>query len=461
MAEAGSALLIRRSAHRNLTSRDHGCCVRIIAVSQGYSPGGVWTVVGRWHFLVVVVVSVFAFATTAQAAPVFLSAIDISDAGQDGFRPQVEIDSSGNVHAVWTRSDGTDLPDSVLHAYAVRRLERTGEHLRPGAGRLEAADSRSTRRTTYSRCGAAPTARTCASRRPSSPSAGSFGAPVTVSDPGFDAFEPQLDFDDTGKAIAVWSRFDGTNIRVQATTRTAGAGGAFANEVTLSAPGQDANDPVTAAGPNVDANGVVSWYRSRRHEPAGPVLPPPGRGRVPEAGGSRSDAGFAGAGVQRVRLAEPHSRTEPGVPVLQPAGAVFRRVDRRHARCQRLPGELRRRRCRFKVTTGNAATEANEADVTGGHQGRRRAQTRPESERTRLHRPGRDQRQPPDHGPAQCCRAAGARHRPDLPARLVGSVRGDGRDDQGRRLHHDHQSERDPSRRGAGRASARSGNWAR
>ena len=76
--------------------------------------------VGRWHFLVVVVVAVFAFATTAQAAPVFLSAIDISDAGQDGFKPQVEIDSSGNVHALWTRSDGTNLADPVLHPYAER-----------------------------------------------------------------------------------------------------------------------------------------------------------------------------------------------------------------------------------------------------------------------------------------------------------------------------------------------------
>ena len=49
---------------------------------------------------------------------------------------------------------------------------------------------------------------------------------------------------------------------MQATTRTAGVGGTFANETTLSEAGQDGFNPVGKAGPNVDANGVLVWTRS-------------------------------------------------------------------------------------------------------------------------------------------------------------------------------------------------------
>jgi len=53
--------------------------------------------------------SVFALPVAAHATPTFLSAINISDPGQDGFEPQVVVDGSGNVISVWTRSDGTKL----------------------------------------------------------------------------------------------------------------------------------------------------------------------------------------------------------------------------------------------------------------------------------------------------------------------------------------------------------------
>ena len=125
--------------------------------------------VGRWHFLVVVVVSVFAFATTAQAAPVFLSAIDISDAGQDGFEPQVEIDSSGNVHSVWTRSDGTNFRIQYSTRTPTGAWSAPVKISDPGQGASDpqlAIDSSGNMLVGVER---APTARTSASRRPSSP----------------------------------------------------------------------------------------------------------------------------------------------------------------------------------------------------------------------------------------------------------------------------------------------------
>ena len=85
---------------------------------------------------------------------------------------------------------------------------------------------------------------------------------MTISDAGFDATKPEADFDNSGSALLIWQRFDGTNLRVQATTRTAGVGGTFANETTLSDGGQDAFNPKADAGPDVDANAVAVWTRS-------------------------------------------------------------------------------------------------------------------------------------------------------------------------------------------------------
>jgi hypothetical protein len=218
-------------------------------------------VVRRWAFLAAVVASVLAFAGTANATPVFLSAINISAAGEDGFEPQVVVDGSGNVHSVWTRSDGTHFRIQ----YATRtpggswstpiNLSDPGESASQPqvdvdpSGNVLAVWSRSD--------GSALRIQSTFK-----PAAGSFSAPINISDPGFSANEPQVDFDAAGKAIAVWSRFDGNNLRIQASVRSAGVGGTYANEVTLSEAGQDAFDAQIEAGPNADANGVIVWTRS-------------------------------------------------------------------------------------------------------------------------------------------------------------------------------------------------------
>jgi hypothetical protein len=218
-------------------------------------------VVARWRILVAVVVLVLASAGTSQASPLFTSGADISTAGQDGFEQQVAVDGSARVHSVWTRSDGSFLRIQ----YSTRTA--SGDWATPinisDAGQNASnpqidIDPSGNLIALWSRFDGTNTRIQAAFK----PSAGSFATPVTVSDPGFDAFDPRLDIDNTGRAIVVWSRFDGTNIRVQASIREAGAAGAFQAEVTLSDAGQDALEPDTAAGPNVDANGVVVWSRS-------------------------------------------------------------------------------------------------------------------------------------------------------------------------------------------------------
>jgi hypothetical protein len=146
-----------------------------------------------------------ALAGDAFATPVFLSPINLSDPGQDGFEPQVAEDASGNSLFVWTRSDGTNL-------------------------RIQAR-----------------------SRAPD----GTLSATQTISDPGRDASSPQVAFDPSGNAIAVWSRFDGAKQRVQAAYRP--AGGSFATPQTVSAAGQDGTNPQVSIDESGDA--VAVWER--------------------------------------------------------------------------------------------------------------------------------------------------------------------------------------------------------
>ena len=155
------------------------------------------------------------FASSAQATPTFLSAINISDAGQDGFEPDVARRPLGQRDAVWTRSDGTNFRIQ----YSTRTANGTGradDDLRPGPERLEPG-RRDRQLGERAR-------RMVADRRHQHPhpgcvqaAAGVFAAPVTISDPGFDATKPAIDFDNSGKALVTWQRFDGTKLRVQAT----------------------------------------------------------------------------------------------------------------------------------------------------------------------------------------------------------------------------------------------------
>ena len=109
-------------------------------------------------------------AGSAWAAPAWLAPQDLSAAGQHAYDPQVAVDGRGNAIAVWRRSEGTN---TIVQA-AVRT------------------------------------------------SGGSFGAPQDLSTAGQNAYDPQVAVDGRGNAIAVWSRFDGTNFIVQAAVRAAG-----------------------------------------------------------------------------------------------------------------------------------------------------------------------------------------------------------------------------------------------
>jgi hypothetical protein len=114
--------------------------------------------------------------------------VTLSDPGQNGQNPQVVTDGS-TITAVWSRYDGSNK-------------------------RVQSASS--------------------------SDGGASWGAPVTLSDPGQNAQSAQV-VTDGSTITAVWQRYDGSNNRVQSASSLDG-GASWGAPVTLSDPGQGAYD---------------------------------------------------------------------------------------------------------------------------------------------------------------------------------------------------------------------------
>jgi hypothetical protein len=203
-----------------------------------------------------------ACAGPAAATPVFLTPINISDSGQDAFEPQVVVDSSGNEHHVWTRSDGTN----TRIQYRIRAQDGTfGSVQTLSAAGQDASqpdidvDPAGNVVAVWTRSDGSNARVEAASR----PAGGPFGAVQVVSTGGQNADDPRVSLDDSGKAVAVWIRYDagmsGTG-RIQAAVRP--AAGSFAAPTTISPDGAVTFEPQVDAGPTADSNTAVIWTRS-------------------------------------------------------------------------------------------------------------------------------------------------------------------------------------------------------
>jgi hypothetical protein len=160
-----------------------------------------------------------ALVAPASARAAWSAPLSLSTAGQFSQQPQVAVDQSGNAVFVWSRSDGT-----------------TG-------------------------CGGGGCFRIQARARSA---AGVLSAIQTISDPGQNAYDPQVGIDQSDNAVFAWGRYDGTTgcggfacYRVQARART--AGGVLSATQTLSAAGQDAYYP--GVGVDTNGNAVFAWQR--------------------------------------------------------------------------------------------------------------------------------------------------------------------------------------------------------
>jgi hypothetical protein len=321
----------------------------------------------RVAVLILTLASVFALPVAAHATPTFLSAINISDAGQDGFEPQVAIDGSGNVIAVWTRSDGTNLRIQSANRTpsgpwsAAQTLSDPGQS---ASSPQVAVDASGNAVAVWTR-NDGTSGRIQAAYRPAG---GSFGTPATISDPNGDASSPDVSMDNSGRAVIAWARNDNPNpslccLRVQSSIRQPGAGGTYSTPQTLSAPGQTVFDVSAAAGPNVDANAAVVWTRSdgtnfrvqssRRRDPGG--FPRP-KGATPMRV-ALVVAYNPCTGVANRQHGGPLNSLSCNPPV-QSSGVLTVGTGDANGFSPNFLGSVR-----YIVVVGNTSTEADEADV--------------------------------------------------------------------------------------------------
>ena len=213
----------------------------------------------RSQALVLAMAAFLVVPVAAQATPTFLSPVNVSDAGQDAYEPQVAEDASNNSLMVWTRSDGTNLRIQAKLRAADGTWGPTTTISQSGRDAFEpqvAFDPSGNAIAVWNQFDGA-NGRIHAAFRPTG---GSFGGDQTISPGGGTASAPQISIDSNGKAVAVWYRFEGATDRIQAAVRP--AGGSFGTAVTLSDPSVEAFEPLVVAGPNVDANAAVVWTGS-------------------------------------------------------------------------------------------------------------------------------------------------------------------------------------------------------
>jgi hypothetical protein len=148
-----------------------------------------------------------ALAARVDAAPKWLTPVDLSALGRDADAPQVAVDSTGRAFAVWDRSNGANL---IVQA-AIRPPGRNWQ------------------------------------------------APVNLSTAGRNADAPQIAVDPLGDAVAVWRRSNGVNSIIQAAIKPS-RGRRWQRPVNLSAPGHDAASPGVAVDARGDAFAI--WQRS-------------------------------------------------------------------------------------------------------------------------------------------------------------------------------------------------------
>jgi PKD domain len=184
---------------------------------------------------------------------------DLSQSGRDSEAPQVAVDPAGDAVAVWAREIGAH--------WVIQGATKPA-----GAGWTPTRDISNSERTAKEPAVVIdPGGRAIAvwsrydgfnniiqSAEPAPGTASTWSEPVDLSKKGRDAEEPQVGVDAAGDAVAVWSRLEGTDMIAQAAFRPAGGGWGGAED--LSQPGGDATEPQVSVDPGGRA--VAVWSRA-------------------------------------------------------------------------------------------------------------------------------------------------------------------------------------------------------
>ncbi len=190
------------------------------------------------------------------AAPAWFGAKNLSASGQSAAKAKVAVDPSGNVIAVWERSDGAHtIAQSARYHAASNSWSATSDLSAAGQSAVDAhvaVDASGNAMAVWERFNGAYNV-VQASRYDAA--SGTWGPVSDLSISGQHGDNPQVAFSPGGDALALWSRGG----IIQAARYDAGAG-TWGAATDISVPGLPATDPQIAFNPSGDAIGI--WKRS-------------------------------------------------------------------------------------------------------------------------------------------------------------------------------------------------------
>lgn len=197
-------------------------------------------------------------SSTSQSGGAWSTPVDLSELGQDAYRPQVRVDSTGLATAIWMRSNGTNfiLQSSKSMSGGAWstpvNISTAGEN---ADGFELVIDSSRLATVLWYRWGDS----NYIIQSSKSQSGGAWSTPANLFAVGATVYNPQvrLAVDSAGWVTAVWTRFDGTYFILQSSRSK--KGGAWSTPVDITTPGSSVfNHQMT-----VDSTGLATavWRR--------------------------------------------------------------------------------------------------------------------------------------------------------------------------------------------------------
>jgi hypothetical protein len=200
-------------------------------------------------------VTLAALAAPAAASAAWTTPDDLSDAGADASQQEVAIDAAGDSVATWIRYNGADWVVQARTRSAAGvlgfdpQLSDSGQDAFNPKVAVDPAGDATIVWSRYDGSNWRIQARTLSQ----------FGvvgvAPIAVSDTGVSGSEPQVGVDAAGNAVITWIANDGVTDRIQ--TRTLTPAGALGPVLEVSTPGRNTWEPRLAVAPTGDT--VLTW----------------------------------------------------------------------------------------------------------------------------------------------------------------------------------------------------------
>ena len=266
-------------------------------------------------------------ARTRSAVGVLSAVQTLSAAGQNAFSPQVAVDDAGDAVFTWSRSDGASSRVQTRARSVAGVLSAVQNLSDPGQNAFApqvAVDADGDAVFAWALdVGANPQLAQARARS----AAGTLSAVQNLSDSGSDALSPfpKVAVDDAGDAVFTWERFDGANLRIQTRARDSFTG----NLSAVQNLGLSANIDVHQVGVDADGDAVFTWVGRDGTTNCGGV------GCLRVQAQARSAAGVLSA-VQNLSKGGQNVRLEHQVAVDDAGDAVFTwsRVDGLNSRVQ-------------------------------------------------------------------------------------------------------------------------------